>query len=67
MWEYVRNVVCEWNVGHLLLLWGRIYVVSPTVSAEVACRTWDVAEYRLDVFRARDVHKQGLLADVGKR
>jgi hypothetical protein len=67
MWEYMRNVFCAWNVGHLLFLWGRICVVSLTVSAEVDYRTWDVAEYHLDVFRARTVHKQVLLQGVGKR
>jgi hypothetical protein len=67
MWEYMRNIVCAWNVGHSLFLWGRIYVVSRTVSAEVDCRTWDVAEYCLNVFRVRAVHKQGLLEGVGKR
>ena len=27
VWEYMRNVVRAWNVGHLLLMWGRICVV----------------------------------------
>jgi len=61
------NIICAWNVVHLLLLWGRNFVVSLTVSAEVDCRIWGVAGFRLDVFRARTVHRQGLTEGVGKR
>jgi len=60
------NIICAWNVVHLLLSWRRIFVVSLTVSAELDCCIWDVAEYRPDVCRARTVHKQGFSEGVGK-